>query len=60
MEEKHPILWFLIILTLIFTVLKFINIIGWSFWWIFSPLWIPVFVGIVFVSVFIILGMLTL
>jgi hypothetical protein len=29
------------ILFLIFLTLKLTNTIDWSWWWIFSPLWIP-------------------
>lgn len=29
-------------LFLIFLVLKLIGVISWSWWWVFSPLWIPV------------------
>jgi len=59
MTVKHFWLFF-ISLTLILVILKLTNIIGWSLWWIFCPLWIPVLIGIIFVSIFIILGMLTL
>lgn len=29
------------LLTNIFIILKLCNIITWSWWWIFAPLWIP-------------------
>lgn len=29
-----------IVLTAVFTVLKLINKIDWSWWWVLSPLWI--------------------
>ena len=29
------------ILTLVFLILKLCDVIAWSWWWIFSPLWIP-------------------
>ena len=29
------------ILFIIFLVLKLTNNINWSWWWVFSPLWIP-------------------
>jgi hypothetical protein len=32
------------ILFLIFLTLKLTNTIDWSWWWIFSPLWIPLLV----------------
>ena len=28
-------------LTLVFIVLKLCKVIDWSWWWVFSPLWIP-------------------
>lgn len=30
------------VLVLIFTVLKLTNNIDWSWWWVFSPYWIPI------------------
>ena len=33
---------FTTILFLIFLVLKLTNNIDWSWWWVFSPFWIPV------------------
>ena len=36
------------ILFLIFLVLKLTNFIDWSWWWVTSPLWIPlVIIGII-------------
>lgn len=32
---------FLSILTLIFITLKLTDEIGWSWWWVLSPIWIP-------------------
>lgn len=31
-----------IILTMFLTTLKLCEIINWSWWWVFSPLWIPI------------------
>lgn len=31
-----------VILTLIFMTLRLTGCIGWSWWWVLSPLWIPV------------------
>lgn len=28
-------------LSMIFLVLKLTNVIDWSWWWIFAPIWIP-------------------
>ena len=32
---------FLGLLTIVFIVLKLINKISWSWWWVLSPSWIP-------------------
>lgn len=34
------------VLFLIFLVLKLIGVITWSWWWVTSPLWIPVALGL--------------
>ena len=34
------------LLTLLFIALKLIGPINWSWWWVLSPLWIPVGLGI--------------
>lgn len=36
-------------LLVVFIVLKLLGLLAWSWWWVFSPLWIP---GIVVVVVF--------
>jgi hypothetical protein len=36
------------ILFLIFMTLKLTNFIDWSWWWVTSPLWIPIIAAIVF------------
>lgn len=38
------------ILFLIFLVLKLTNVIDWSWWWVTSPLWIPIIIFFVVVS----------
>jgi len=37
---------FQILLTVIFLFLKLFGAIGWSWWWVFSPLWLPVVIGL--------------
>lgn len=37
------------LLTIVFIVLKLTNYIDWSWWWVFSPLWIPCIIVIVIV-----------
>jgi hypothetical protein len=29
------------LLTIVFIVLKLTHVIAWSWWWVWSPLWIP-------------------
>ena len=29
------------LLTIVFIVLKLINVINWSWWWVLAPTWIP-------------------
>lgn len=45
----------LTVLLIAFVVLKLTNLITWSWWWVLSPLWIPlglVVVCVVLVSIF--------
>lgn len=30
------------ILTLVFIVLKLCGVVSWSWWWVLSPIWIPI------------------
>lgn len=42
------------LLTIAFIVLKLCNVIAWSWWWVFSPLWIPlaiVMLGLLFLFI---------
>lgn len=39
--------WFVGLLFLIFLTLKLAHVVDWSWWWITSPLWIPVSVVVV-------------
>ena len=41
------------LLTIAFIVLKLCRVIDWSWWWILSPIWIPILFALV--SVFILL-----
>ena len=38
------------ILFLIFLVLKLCNVIGWSWWWVASPLWISAILYVLAIS----------
>ena len=42
---------FLFRLTVVFVVLKLFGAITWSWWWIISPLWIPVVITILFIVI---------
>lgn len=45
------------LLLIAFIVLKLTNVISWSWWWVLSPLWIPVALTIIIVLVWIIANM---
>ena len=30
------------LLTIVFIVLKLLNVISWSWWWVLAPVWIPI------------------
>lgn len=42
---------FIVALTLTFVIAKIIGKLDWTWWWVFSPLWLPftIFVGILVV-----------
>lgn len=40
---------------LIFMTLKLMGYIDWSWWWVTSPLWIPIFLILIIGTIFIIL-----
>lgn len=42
------------LLAIAFIILKLTNVIDWSWWWVLSPIWIP----IVFIVIFLIVGFL--
>jgi hypothetical protein len=39
------------VLFLVFLVLKLTGNIDWSWWWVTSPLWIPLALGVVILSI---------
>jgi hypothetical protein len=43
---------FLPLLTIVFIVLKLIDKIDWSWWWVLSPLWLPAAIAIAVLVVF--------
>ena len=44
-----------VIVFLVFFIAKIYDKIDWSWWWVFSPLWIPILLGILIVIVILIL-----
>lgn len=34
------------LLTIIFVLLKAFNVITWSWWWVFAPLWLPIAIAL--------------
>lgn len=49
-------LTFLEMLTLIFIALRLCRVIDWSWWWVLSPLWMPLCVVILLVIIGMIIG----
>jgi hypothetical protein len=49
---------FTTILFLIFMTLKLAGFINWSWWWVTSPLWIPLVVGLLIIIAAIIINYL--
>jgi len=44
------------LLAVAFIVLKLIGYIDWSWWWVLSPLWLPLVVGIAIIIIVAIIG----
>ena len=43
------------LLAIAFVVLKLCGVIDWSWWWVFSPLWIPAALAIIFFIILVII-----
>ena len=43
----------------IFIVLKLVGVISWSWWWVLSPLWIPLIVLAIFLFVIYLIDKIT-
>jgi ABC-type antimicrobial peptide transport system permease subunit len=54
-ESKTGGIGFFGLLTIVFITLKLTNYIDWSWWWVLSPLWIPL--AIIFAILVSMLGM---
>lgn len=46
---------FLGLLCIVFIVLKLTKVIAWSWWWVLSPMWIPLAIAVLTVIVWFIL-----
>jgi len=46
------------LLTVAFVVLKLCGVISWSWWWVLSPLWIPLVILLVVLFVALLIGSL--
>lgn len=46
-NENNGCSGFLGLLTILFIALKLTNVIAWSWWWVLSPLWIPIIIVLV-------------
>ena len=44
------------VLLVAFIILKIIGMITWSWWWVLSPLWIPVAAVVIFLLVIAVIG----
>ena len=42
MDNKNYGITFFDILAIVFIVLKLVGIIKWSWWWVLSPIWMPI------------------
>lgn len=47
------------VLLVVFMVLKLVGVIGWSWWWVTSPFWIPLAVATFFAALYGALVMVT-
>jgi len=48
---KFEIHGFGTLLFLIFLILKLTGVIAWSWWWVTSPLWLPIAIVLLFLSI---------
>lgn len=51
-KEKSGIGEFLLFLLGSFFLLKIVGLIHWSWWWVFSPIWIPIVLFGIILAVF--------
>ena len=43
-ESSSSGISFMGMLTILFITLKLTNYIDWSWWWVLSPMWLPIFI----------------
>jgi len=41
------------LLTVLFVGLKLTNFIAWSWWWVLSPIWLSIVIGLIFLALFV-------
>lgn len=41
-------------LAIVFVVLKLTGVIGWSWWWVLAPLWMPLGIGLAAVAIYLV------
>ena len=44
---------FVSLLTVAFIVLKLTNVIDWSWWWVLSPFWLSLVVGLIAIAAYV-------
>jgi hypothetical protein len=52
MENRNNGVGFLGLLSLLFIGLKLSDQVNWSWWWVLSPLWIPLAFVLIFVALY--------
>jgi hypothetical protein len=56
-QDEIKTMSFPALLTLVFVIAKILGLIAWSWWWVFSPLWISVVGGIALLVIIAIFSM---
>jgi hypothetical protein len=46
------------LLTLLFITLKLTHVIDWSWWWVLSPIWINIILGIILILIIVAIAIL--
>ena len=57
MEERETAggIGFFGLLAILFIGLKLLGVINWSWWWVLSPLWLPIVVAFLIVAIVVII-----